>query len=83
MHISILEDTEYTDLPEVEYCSVIPGSSVNRDQKMMNCLTYCLKKMRDHLNIRLVANPIDYRPSAFVRKCIKDQSLEEENMLAP
>jgi len=80
MHVDILDDAEYKDLPKAKYQRIIFGSS--QKEELMNCLTYCLVKIKNHLNdIHIDMGMTDCRPSTVVSNCIKKQNIKEEDGL--
>jgi hypothetical protein len=69
MHFAIRKDAALLVLPEKKFQLIIFGSS--QSDKIMNCLIYCIRKMKKHLGIDVPIDKTDCLPSTVVRKEIE------------
>ena len=81
MHIAIQEDVALgEDLPK-PYQMVIFGSS--QSWNAQNCLTYCLRQMKEHLEIHIPMDNLDAYPSTVVKKLVETQKAAELGLNNP
>ncbi len=75
MHVAIQHDVVLNENLDKPYQKVIFGSSQNHS--VQNCLIYCLRKMKDYLDISIQMDRLDVLPSTVVGKLVKIQTISE------
>lgn len=70
MHADIYNDVKWGISEDKSYERIIMGSL--RNDEIMNCLTYCIDKMKEHLGIIIYMGMVDCVPSAVVQHCIEE-----------
>ena len=76
MHHAIQKDVARGYPLDATYMQIRVGSS--RNKKVLNCLTYIVNNIEDHLGINDLMKPFDLLPSTVVERMIAREALQEE-----